>query len=277
MRWLVMAMLVMPAAGQELDDNFEKMLTEVNRGRFDRALTNLFPVQGMLYQQLNGKYPKMDAGQQSRMGQMRDTTAVLSTIAILRANIESKKYEEAMVDAVLVGLGLTGLWMELPPYQKLNYAKQDLAEATPRERNPLLKRQGWAAYEAGEYALARETARELIQYSGRQDLPEAEAASLLHAGITIRGLAELGSGNVAAAEKSMIESMTAKGGGVARVASPNTILARLLLDQGRKASVDAYLKLLEESVSKDSSKAAEWRKALAEGKDVDLPRVPAVN
>jgi hypothetical protein len=265
-------LFAMPLLAQDLDSNFEKMLSELNRNRFDKALVNLFPIQSMLREKTGGKFPELDAGERSRMREMDDAGAVLSTIALLRSQVESKNYEPASVQAMLVGMGLSGLWMRVPAYKKLNFAKEDLEAAPPPLRDAELKKVGYAAIDASEWELAKKTAADLIASTEKKSSSGLDLGALRHSALTIRGLAELGQGNLAAAEKSLVDSMKVKGEMMLRNSGPNFRLAEELLAKGRKQAVDQFLVLVGESVWRDSAKAAEWRKDLAAGKEVDFGR-----
>jgi hypothetical protein len=265
-------LLAMPLLAQDLDSNFDKMLTELNRNRFDKALVNLFPIQSMLREKTGGKFPELDAGERSRMREMDNTSAVLSTIALLRSQVDSKNYETASVQAMLVGMGLSGLWMRVPPYQKLNFAKEDVEAAAPPLKDGELKKLGYAAIDASEWELAKKTAAELIASTDKKPYAGLDPGALRHSALTIRGLAELGQGNVVAAEKSLVESMRVRGEMMIRNSGPNFRLANDLLAKGRKQAVDQFLILVGESVWRDSAKAAEWRKDLAAGKEIDFGR-----
>jgi|GEM_PF-1115623 len=264
--------LALPLLAQDLDSNFEKMLTEVNRNRFDKALMNLFPIQSMVREKTGGKFPQLDAGERSRMREMDSTGAVLSTIALLRSQVESKNYETASVQAMLVGLGLSSLWARVPAYQKVNYAKEDVEAAPPPLKDAELKKLGYALIDANEWDLANKTASELLTNTEKKTNAGLDPGALRHSALTIRGLAELGQGNVLAAEKTLVDSMKVRGEFMIRNAGPNFRLAKDLLAKGRKQAVDQFLVLVGESVWKDSAKATEWRKDLAAGKEIDFGR-----
>lgn len=267
----ILLLMAMPLLAQEFDSNFETMLTELNRGRFDKALNQLFPVQRMLTEKSGGKYPTLDAGQRSRMGEMRNTTAVLSTIAVLKTQIEAKQYSEAQISALLVGLGLSGLWTQVPVYQRLNYAKQDVAEASPHIRMLEQRKLAYVAIEAKEFELARQIAAELITMADRKDFRGPDPGELKNSALTIRGLAEFESGDVAASERTLLESARVRGEMMMRETGPRFGLAQKLLDKGRVQVVDQFLALVAESVWRDSSKAEQWRKELAAGKLTAFP------
>jgi hypothetical protein len=265
-------LLAMPLMAQDLTTNFDKMLFEINRTRYDKALTQLFPVQRVILENLSGQRPKFDPSLQSRMNQMADTTAVLSTIALLRSQLDAKQFEEAQSHAMLVGMGLSGLWSKVPPYQRLNFAKQDVEEAAPHQKTLELRKLGYAAVDASEWDTAKKTAAELIAITSRKDFVGPDPGTLKHSALTIRGLAELGLSDVASAEKTLLESMKVQGESVMRLTGPSFRLANELLAKGRRRVVDQFLVLVSESVWRDSSKADEWRKELAADKMPDLPR-----
>lgn len=254
-------------AGQDLAGNFDRMVVEINRNRFDRALQELFPVQSLLRDKTEGKYPPLDAGMRSRMRSMGSPTAVLSAVALLRSQIASENFEEANVQALFAGLGLSALWAEMPPYWKLNFAKEDLAAAPPAEQSAAKKKLGYAAIDAKEWALALETAKDLARQEG----------AIRHSALTIRGLAELGTGNPAAAERTLLESMRNQASLEMRDGGPNFRLAEELLQRGRKEIIDRFLALVAASSWKDSSKAGEWQKDLAAGREIDFGRWNGMN
>lgn len=272
MRVLLLPFLLLPLLGQDFDSNFEKMITEINRGRFDKAMMQLFPVQSGIRAKTDGKPPQMDPGLMARMREMDNTGAVLSTIALVRSQIEAKNFEDAGLHSMLLGMGLSGLWNKVPAFKKLDYAKQDLEESPPRQRELDLRKLGYAAVDANEWALARKTATEIIQIADGKDYMGPDPGAAKHSALTIRGLAELGMGDLLAAEKSMLDSMKVRTESGMRLMGPNFRLARALLAKGRKQSVDQFLALVAESSWRDSSKVEQWRKDLAAGKEPDLPR-----
>lgn len=268
-------LLAMPLVAQDYTSNFDKMLFEINRTRYDKALTQLFPLQSAIRENLDGKPMKFDPSLRSRMSQMADTTAVLSTIALLQSQMAAKQYEDAQSHAMLIGMGLSGLWSKLPAYQRLNFAKQDLEEA-PAHQKPLeLRKLGYAAADAGEWDAAKKAAAELIAIVDKKDFMGPDPGTLKHSALTIRGLAELGLNDVSTAEKTLVESMKVRGESVMRMIGPSFRLANELLTKGRRTAVDQFLVLVGESVWRDSSKAEQWRKELAADKLPDLPRFSA--
>lgn len=268
--WLLVVAL--PMMAQDFKSNFETMLVEINRSRYDRALTQLFPVQFALREKLEGKAPKLDAGLQARMRQMADPTAVLSSIAVLQTQIEARQYEDAAAQAMLIGFGLSGLWNEMPAYRRMDFYKADLDEAPAQQREMALRRYGYAAAEASEWEAVRKTAQELIRLSDNKTTRTIDAGAIRHSGLTLRGLAELGSGDTAAAEKTLLESMRVTSGLSIRDNGPSFRLAIALLDKGRRQAVDHFLVLVESSPWKQASKAAEWRKQVVAGEIPDFPR-----
>lgn len=270
--WLMVAL---PLMAQESDVNFDKILTEINRGRFDKALTQLFPVQSMIRENLNGKQPKMHAGLVARMMDVGRTSAVLSTIALVRSQVLSENFEEASVHAMLIGMGLSGLWTRVPAYQKLNFAKQDVEEAKGPMKDPELRKLGYAAAEASEWDTARKAAAELMGSTEKKDFMDLDPGTLRHSALAIRGLCELGQGDILAAEKTMIDSMKVRGENSMRMMGPSFRLANALLANGRKQSVSMFLQLVAESNWRDSGKAEQWEKDLAACKEPELPRFSA--
>lgn len=253
MKIIVLLLCALGVRAQEFDGNFETMLIEVNHSRFDKALVQLFPVQNEIRNALNGKFPPMDAGLRNRIVEMANPSAVLSTIALLRTLVNAKKYEDANAQAFLLGIGLSGLWAQAPAYRKLDYAKQDYAD-TPNANT--LRLLGYAAVDAREWAAARKAYTDLIA------TPKAPYQSAL----TIRGLVELGQGNLLAAEKTLIESAKFPAGPT----GPNLRLVRSLLDLDKRGVVDQFLAALEKSTWAQSSKATDWRKELAAGRRPDF-------
>lgn len=274
---MIRALLLMalPLVAQDIDGNFDKMLVEVNRGRFDKAMQQLFPVQTMIREKTNGKFPKMDAGLMARMREMDNTSAVLSTIALVRSQVAAKNFEEASIHSMLLGMGLSGLWTRLPAFQKLNFAKQDLEEAKPAVRELELRKLGYAAVDASEWDTARKAAAELLESTAKKDYAGTDPGTIRHSALTIRGLCELGQGDVVAAEKTLLESMRVRSESMMRMMGPNFRLASALLAKGRKQSVDQFLQLVAVSNWRDSSKAEQWRTELAAGKEPELPRFSA--
>jgi hypothetical protein len=272
MRIFLLPLLLLTVYGQEFDSNFEKMITEVNRGRFDKAMQQLFPVQAGIRAQTDGKPPQMDAGLMARAREMDNTGAVLSTLALVRSQITAKNYEEAALHSMLLGMGLSGLWNKVPAYKKLDYAKQDLEESPPHQRELELRKLGYAAVDANEWDLARKTATEIIRIADSKDYMGPDPGAAKHSALTLRGLAELATGDLVSAEKSLLASMKVQTESGMRIMGPNFRLARALLSKGRKQSVDQFLALVAESSWRDSSKAEQWRKDLAAGKEPELPR-----
>ncbi len=253
MKIIVLLGCALVACAQEFDSNFETMLVEVNRSRYDKALVQLFPVQNEIRNALNGKFPAMDTGLRDRIVEMANPSAVLSTIALLRTLINAKKYEDANAQAFLLGIGLSGLWTQLPAYRKFDFAKQDFAEAPNANTLRML---GYAAVDAREWEAARKAYTELL----------ATPKLAYQSALTIRGLVELGQGNLLAAEKTLIESAKFPIG----AAGPNLRLARALLDLDKRGVVDQFLAALEKSTWPQRSKAADWRKELAAGRRPDF-------
>jgi len=263
-------LLAMQLVVQDLNSNFEKLLIEVNRNRFDKALMQLFPVQQVIREKTGGKYPTLDAGMQARMREMDNTGAVLSTVALLKSQMDTNSFEEASVQAMLIGMGLSGLWGQVPAYQKLNFAKQDVEEAKPEMKELEMRKLGYAAVEAREWDTAKKTASDLLKSSLQKDYRGIDPGAQQHSALTIRGLAELRQGDLSSAEKSLVESMRVKGEMQMRSGGPSFRLAKELLAKGSKQAVDQFLVLVGDSVWKDSSKAATWRKELAAGRDLDF-------
>jgi hypothetical protein len=172
-------------------------------------------------------------------------------------------------------MGLSGLWNKVPPFQRLNFAKQDLEAALPHQKPLELKKVGYAAVDASEWDTAKKTAAELIAIASKKDFMGPDPGTLKHSALTIRGLAELGLSDVASAEKTLVESMKVQGESVMRMIGPSFRLANELLAKGRRSAVDQFLVLVSESVWRDSSKADQWRKELAADKIPDMPRFSA--
>ncbi|WP_155121502.1 hypothetical protein [Bryobacter aggregatus] len=241
------------ASAQDFTANFEAMITEVNRSRYDKAALQLFPIQTAIRLELNNRFPKLDAGLQSRIKEMASGTAILSTIALLQTQMATKNYEDANAQALLLGIGLSGLWADVPSYRKLVFAQQDYKESPDVNTLRVL---GYAAIDNQEWTLAQKVATDLL----------ANPLSSRQSALTIRGLAELGQGNIAAAEKTLIESSKAPIGGN----GPNLRLARALLDLDKLQTVDQFLAGIEQSTAPQSSKATDWRKDLAAGRRPDF-------
>jgi hypothetical protein len=258
--WLWASLL----AGQSFDSNFDRMVQEINRYRFDRALEELLPVQGHLREKSGGKLPEMDAGLVSRMREMGSPPAVLSAVALLRRHVEREEYAEAHFQAILAGLGLSALWSEMPAFRRLDFLREDLRAAQGAAALALRKKVGYVAVEAREWDLALELAKGL----------EAEAK---HTSWTIRGLVALAGGDEGAAEKALLESMKGVTGLAMRDGGPNLLLANQMLQFGKKQVVGEFLKLVEASVWRNSQQAMEWRTQLEAGKEVDFGRWNGVN
>ena len=253
MKIAILILCASALSAQEFNPNFDTMLVEVNRSRFDKALVQLFPVQNEIRLQLKNKFPPLDAGLRGRIKEMANASAVLSTVALLRARMTARDYEDANAQAFLLGIGLSGLWATVPAYRKLDYARQDYSDTPDANTLRLL---GYAAIDALEWATARKASAALLAN------PKASRQSAL----TIRGLAELGQGQTAAAEKTLLESAKLPAG----AAGPNLRLVRALFDLNKRAAVDQFLALLEQSVWAQSSKATDWRKDLAAGRTPDF-------
>jgi len=269
---LLPLLIALPLMAQEFDTNFDKMLFEINRSRYDKALHQLFPLQAHIRSKLDNKPIKVDETVAAQMGQMRNTTAVLSTIALLRTQVESNQFEQAQVQAMLVGMGLSGLWAELPAYQRLNFAKEDLAQAISGTRPLELRKLAYAAVDAEDWQTARSASVELIALVESKDYKGGDPGTLKHSALTVRGLADLAKGDIAAAEKAIVDSMRVRTEELMRLSGPSFRLAIELLAKGRRTAVDQFLILVSESTWRDSSKAGEWRKELAAGKTPDFPR-----
>jgi hypothetical protein len=258
--WLWASLL----AGQSFDGNFDRMVLEINRYRFDRALEELLPVQAHLREKSGGKLPDMDAGLVSRMREMGSPPAVLSAVALLRRHLEREEFAEAHFQAVLAGLGLSALWSEMPAFRRLDFLREDLRAAHGASALALRKKVGYVAVEAREWDLALQLAKDL----------EAEAK---HTSWTIRGLVALARGDEGAAERALLESMKGVTGLAMRDGGPNFLLASQLLQIGKKQVVGEFLKLVEGSVWRNSQRAAEWRTQLEAGQEVDFGRWNGVN
>ena len=263
---LLLLLLALPMMAQDLDADFAKAIEEINQGRFDRAAVKLSPVQSLIYQKNGGKFPTFDARMRSRMNEMGTTAAVLTTIALLKSQMEAKNFEEAEPQMRLVNAGLSRLWFQVPANQKLNYAKQDIEGANAWIKDGLVRKLGYAAVDVGEWETAKEAANEMIVMSEQKDYRGLDPGMLKHSALTIRGLVEFGLSDMAAADKTLVESMRVRGEMIMRSSGPSFRLAQLLLKNGRKQAVDEFLVLVGESVWRESSKVADWRKELAAGK-----------
>lgn len=259
---------------QNFDSNYRQTLIEINSGRYDKALRQLLPMQVMLREKTAGKFPAMDL---DIVNQMETPGAVLGKFALFQVQLQDEQFEEANATGMLVGLGLSRLWARTPAYQKLDFARQDLAAATPLSRDEGLKGVGYAAVDAGEWELARKTAMELLASSDKKELQKLPSGAIRHSALTIQGLAQLGMNDVSGAEKSLIASMKVRGETSMQNAGPNFRLAIELIDKGRIQAVDQFLVLVGNSVWRGASKAAEWRKDLAAGKEIALPKYSGVN
>ncbi len=263
---LLLLLLALPMMAQDLDADFAKAIEEINQGRFDRAAVKLSPVQSLIYQKNGGKFPTFDARMRSRMNEMGTTAAVLTTIALLKSQMEAKNFEEAGTQMTLVSMGLARLWSQVPANQKLNYAKQDIEGADVWMKEGLTRKLGYAAVDVGEWETAKKAATEMIVMSEQKDYRGSDPGMLKHSALTFRGLAEFGLSVMAAADKTLVVSMRVRGEMVMRSWGPSFRLAQLILKNGRKQAVDEFLVLVGESVWRESSKAADWRKELAAGK-----------
>jgi hypothetical protein len=258
----LMALTSLPAPAQD----FDRLLRELNRGRYDRALEELFPAQRLIRDKTAGKVAQLDAGQMAQMREMRNPAAITSTVALLRLQMEREDFESALVSAMMAGLGLAGLWTEVPAYRKLDYAREDLAEA-PAGRRAFHERQmGFAAVEAKEYGLAAAMAKDL--------LAKADSAYARHSALTLKGLAELGGGQVETAEAVLLDSLRGIGDLLLRDLGPDFRLARALVERGRTAAVGEFLKLAEKTVWKQAARAAALRRQIETGEPPDWPPAP---
>ena len=156
---LLLLLLALPMMAQDLDADFAKAIEEINQGRFDRAAVKLSPVQSLIYQKNGGKFPTFDVRMQSRMQEMGTTAAVLTTIALLKSQMEAKNFEEAGTQMTLVSMGLARLWSQVPANQKLNYAKQEIEGADVWMKEGLTRKLGYAAVDVGEWETAKKADR----------------------------------------------------------------------------------------------------------------------
>ena len=264
---LLLLLLALPMVAQDLDADFAKIVAEINQGRFDRARSQLSSVYMVIRQKTGGKSTPMDANTQSRMRETGTVATVLNAIALLKSQMDSKNYADASAQEVLVGYWLGRLWFQVPASQKLNYAKKDIEGAEPWMKEGLMQKLGYGAVDVREWATAKQAATEMIVMSEQKDYRGADPGALKHSALTIRGLAEFGLGDVATAEKTLVESMRVRGEMIMRGSGPSFTLAQLLLKNGRRQAVDEFLVLVGESVWRESSKAADWRKDLAAGKE----------
>ncbi len=271
---LLLMLLALPLVAQNFSLNYDQTIVEINSGRYDKALRQLLPVQVMIREKTAGKFPAMDL---DIVNQMDTAGAVLGKFALFQVQLQQEQYEEANATGMLIGLGLSRLWAKVPAYQKLDFAKQDLVVATPQLRDQGLKTVGYAAIDAGDWELASKTALELIASVDKKEQRGMPSGASRHSAITVQGLAQLGMNNIAGAEKSLIASMKVPGETALRNAGPNFRLAIELLAKGKIQVVDQFLVLVGSSVWRESSKAAEWRKDLAAGKEVLLPKYNGVN
>ena len=263
---LLLLLLALPMMAQDFEADFAKIVTEINQGRFDKSALSLAPVENVLNQKNGGKFPPLDAEMQSRLREMGNTAAVLNAIVLLKSHLEAKTFADADVQLTLVRRGLGRLWFQVPANQKLNYAKQDVEGAEPWMKEGLVRKLGYAAVDMGEWETAKKAATEMIVMSEQKDYRGSDPGMLKHSALTIRGLVEFGLSDMAAADKTLVESMRVRGEMVMRSSGPSFRLAQLMLKNGRKQAVDEFLVLVGESVWRESSKAADWRKELAAGK-----------
>ncbi len=264
MRFVIKVVAMTCLAAQAQD--FDRLLAELNRGRYDKALEELFPAQQLIREKAAGKTPKLDAGQIAQMREMRSPAAVTTMVALLRSQIEREDFESAMVSGMLAGLGLAGLWTEVPAYRKLDYARKDL-EAAPAERRAFFERKvGFAAVAAGEFTQAAATAKQLIE--------RAKSSYERHSALTLKGLTELGAGNLGGAESALLESMRVPGDLQLRDLGPDFRLAQALAEKGRTAVVGEFLNLAEKAVWKQASKVAGLRRQIEGNEPPDWPAPP---
>ncbi len=272
---LLLFLLIAPVLAQDFSENFDKMIVEINRTRYDKALTQLFPIQRAIYAKREGKGPTIDSAARLRMQELTTTTAVISTVALLRNRMEAQDYEAAQLQAMLAGYGLSRLWSDVPAHRRLAFAQEDYDAAPPDRREFPLRTLGFAAVEAKDWALTHKVALQLLNMGRDKATRTLDPGALEQIALTLRGLAELGTADKLAAEKTLVESMKVRGEMIIRDSGPNFMLASALLDQGSRAAVDQFLELVEASVWRQASRAADWRKQLAAGQKPDFRYIPA--
>ena len=104
-----------------------------------------------------------------------------------------------------------------------------------------ISRLGYAAADALEWETARTLAAEMIASSQDRTNRDIDPSTHRHTAYTILGLAQLGQGDVAGAEKSLIDSAKVPGGATCAWMAQTSKLATELLDAGRNYRVDQLL------------------------------------
>lgn len=269
MRAIAFLLALVPVMGQEFEPKFDRMITEINRGRFDKALNETFPIQTEIRKRATVA-PALDAGLRQRMNEMNNTTAVISAIALLRRQVAEEKWDDAQISSFFVGMGLSRLWSDLPAHQRLNFAQEDLKEGKPGSREMDLRRVGFTAVEAEDWDAAKSSVAALLALVDQRG--GTDPGMLYQATLTLRGLLELHNGDVPAAERSLVDSMKVPGEIGMRTLGPNFKLAIALLERNRRQPVDQFLALVQGSTWREASRAADWRKQLAAGEPVLMPR-----
>ncbi len=129
------------------------------------------------------------------------------------------------------------------------------------ERDPLQADLAKAAFAAGEYEKARETAMRMVEHPGQG----WNSGNNVHHGNMVLGLVALHEGDLEAAKKYLIESGKTKGSPQLDSFGPNMILAKALLEKGETDAVIEYFTLCGNFWEMDRGKLKQWSALAKQG------------
>jgi hypothetical protein len=195
-----------------------------------------------------------------RMRQIDNTPALMSSLALLRNQVENEKWDDANRQAVLVGYGMGVLWAKVPAYVKLDAAQSDLREGSV-ERMEGLTAVVQAAMAAEEWKVAREAATELATKA---------TGAPRHDGLTTLGLLDLRAGEANTAETWLLQAGKVEADVALKQRGPRTDLARALVETGRRSVVLKYLVEVEKWGWREGAKLLVWREEMLAGKLPDF-------
>ena len=142
-------------------------------------------------------------------------------------------------------------------------------QGAPTSRSGLVPHMGMLAFKVGDYTKAELYAQEALSYSTQQG--PHQAAQVFY-GNEILGLVAVHAGNLALAEQYLLQSGRLKGSTRFAEFGPNMLLAKAVLDRGRRDVVLQFIDLCKEFWPAGSNTLLQWTGAIRAGATPDFGR-----
>lgn len=263
------SMLAQPQlTANQANEKFDEMVAQIGAGRFDKAGLALSRIQAAIRAETEQKFSPTVF---ERARQIQDGVGLMSTLALLRSQYETKNWVAASESATMLGFGLASLWMKTDPNKRFEILAEDFNNTRDLQKDFTRSAILTTAVEAKRWDDAEVYAREVLRAADKNEIV-MDAGRYRHLAYTVAGLAAMAKGKQKEAAEALLASAKVQTEQILRTLGPNTRLAEALLAAGDKATVLAYLDLLGNWNWRDSGRLAEWKQQITAGKTPDFSR-----